>query len=91
MSRLPELPEDIVNRICCEAVKMQGIHPFAFEIKTLGLLDELIRVYTYFHGEEDGMNWLLLDLHRGNYGDGVHRIWRSMTPDQRYNFYILAI
>ena len=84
-----ELPEDIVNHICCLAIKLRGVHPFAEEVKTLKLLDDVIQRYTQEYNDED-MEWLIIDLDMFFPTDannwGVHRKWRSLTPNQRREF-----
>lgn len=86
------LPEDIVNHICCLAIKLKDPHPFVEEIKTLNMIGGVIGVYEQEYGEEDAMEWLILDLdtsfptNENNYSWGVFRKWRSLTPAQRRLF-----
>jgi hypothetical protein len=80
------LPEEIVNRICCDSVKMKGVHPFAVEIQTLNLINEILTVY------ENDLEFLSIDLDNdfpdvGEYHWGVFRKWKSLTPEQRRLFY----
>lgn len=90
---MSSLPEDIVNHICCLAIKLKDPHPFVDEIKTLNMIGGVIGVYEQEYGEEDAMEWLILDLDRSfptnenNYSWGVFRKWRSLTPTQRRFFY----
>lgn len=85
---MERLPEDIVNRICCLAIKLKGPHPFVDEIKTLNMLNDVIERYTQEYND-DAMDWLILDLDvffpAENHW-GVHRKWRSLTPNQRREF-----
>lgn len=91
MSNLPQLPEDLVNRICCLAIKIRGQHPFAEEIKTLNLIGSVISIYEQEYNEE-AMEWLILDLdnsfpkEENNWSWGVFKKWRLLTPTQRRLF-----
>jgi hypothetical protein len=92
------LPEELVNRICCESVRARGVHPFADEIKTLGALGHIIETYTDFYGNLDAMQFLIGDLDdqfpnniANDEGWGVHRKWKSLTPQQRREFFIVLV
>lgn len=79
-----QLPEDVIAHIY-KFVRQP--HPFAEDIKTLALLGDVIRVY-------DDIDFLIIDLcdFAPNEKDahwGVHRKWKSMTPEQRRSFYEL--
>ncbi len=91
------LPDELVNRICCESVKSQGVHPFAEEIKTLVMLEDIINTYTTLYAEE-AYDWLGIDLEEQFFnprsvleGWGVHRKWKSLTPVQRREFFIVIV
>lgn len=85
-----QLPSDIVNRIVCEYIKSKGVHPFAEEIKTLNLLNDVLNIYTSCYGDE-AYDWLAIDLDNfrddidGNWG--VFRKWKKLTPLQRMEFF----
>lgn len=91
MSNLPQFPEDLVNRICCLAIKNRGPHPFSEEIKTLNLIGSIIENYRNIYNE-DAMDWLILDLdnsfptEENNWSCGVFKKWKSLTPTQRRMF-----
>ena len=80
------LPEDIVNKILSKRV-----HPFAEEIKTLHLLNDVLNIYTSCYGVEEAYYWLAIDLDNfrddldGNWG--VHKKWKKLTPIQRLEFF----
>lgn len=81
-----KLPEDIIEHIYKFVRQTTPPHPFAEEIKTLALLDDVLRVYD--------IDFLIIDLcdFAPNEKDthwGVHRKWKSMTPEQRRSFYEL--
>lgn len=86
------LPDEIVNHIVCLSVKMRDPHPFAEEIKTLGMIGGVIQKYKNLYGEEDAMEWLILDLDNqfpgveNNWSSGVFKKWRALTPAQRREF-----
>ncbi len=88
-----DLPEEIVNHICCLAVKLRGPHPFVDEIKTLHMIGGVIERYRKLYNE-DAMDWLILDLdtqfptNQNNWSWGVFRKWRSLTPVERIQFAI---
>lgn len=88
------LPSDITNRIICEYVKSEGVHPFADEIKTLNLLNDVLNIYVSCYGDDIAYDWLAIDLDNfrdggdldeGNWG--VHKKWRKLTPAQRRDFF----
>ena len=91
MATLPELPEDLVNTICCLAIKLKGPHPFVEEIKTLNLIGSVIGIYEQEYNE-DAMDWLIIDLDNSfptkenNWSWGVFKKWRSLTPVERRLF-----
>lgn len=91
MSNLPQLPDDLVNRICCLAIKIKDPHPFAEEINTLNLIGSVIGIYKQEY-EEEAMDWLILDLdnsfptEENNWSCGVFKKWKSLTPTQRRLF-----
>lgn len=93
------LPHELVNRICCESVRAKGVHPFAEEVKTLTALGDIIKTYTEFYGgEEEAMSWLSIDLEEQFQntrsvieGWGVHRKWKSLTPEQRRDFFVILV
>ncbi len=92
------LPDELVNRICCEAVKSRGVHPFAEEIKTLVMFDDIIKTYTEMYGDEEDHDWLSIDLEEQFFnprsvleGWGIHRKWKSLTPAQRREFFIVIV
>lgn len=92
------LPEVLVNRICCESIKSNGVHPFAEEIKTLVVLDDIIKTYTELYGSDEALDWLGIDLEEQFpnprsilEGWGVHRKWKSLTPSQRREFFIVIV
>lgn len=91
------LPTELINRICTESVMSRPIHPFAFEVKTLMLLGDVIRKYRILYGNDaDAFDILGLDLDNmfpiasGGVEWNVHRKWRSLTPDQRCDFVTLT-
>lgn len=92
---MEQIPEDIVNRICCEAIKMRGVHPFAEEIKTLNLLNDIIEEYSIMYDVE-AFDWLSMDLDN-QYPDSKHvnssviKKWKSLTPKQRREFIVVII
>ena len=94
-----QLPEELINRICCEEVKSRGTHPFAEEIKTLFVFDDIISNYIDFYGSlEDAYAWLSIDLDDqypvlcvDTSGWGIHRKWNSLTPVQRREFFSVFI
>lgn len=86
------LPDELVNKICCMAVKLKSPNPFAEQIKTLNMLGEVIQRYKNAY-QEDAMDWLSIDLDKcfpdenDDTSDwGVHRKWMSLTPEQRRFF-----
>lgn len=92
------LPDELVNKICCESVRAKGVHPFAEEVKTLGALGDIIKTYTEFYGDEAGLEWLSIDLEEQFFnkravieGWGVHRKWKSLTPEQRRDFFVVLV
>ena len=68
-------------------------HPFADEIKTLNLLNDVLNVYTSCYGDL-GFDYLAFDLDNfrddldGNWG--VYKKWRKLTPTQRREFFRLV-
>ncbi len=80
------LPDELVHKILCKRV-----HPFAKEIKTLHLLNDVVNIYVSCYGVEDAYDWLSIDLDNfrddldGNWG--VHKKWRKLTPAQRQEFF----
>lgn len=92
------LPDEIVNRVCCESVRALGTHPFADEIKTLSALGKIIETYEDRYGTPDAYDWLSIDLESqfpNNRsiieGWGVHRKWKSLTPTQRREFFTVFV
>ncbi len=92
------LPDELVNRICCESVKSKGVHPFAEEVKTLMMLEGIMEQYMNFYNGEEALEWLLIDLEEQFFnnrsvleGWGVHRKWRSLTPRQRMDFFVVFV
>lgn len=88
------LPDELINRICCEAVRIRPIHPFAEEVKTLMFLGNIIQKYKILYGN-DSLDLLSIDLdtfvpNENGINWSVHRKWRSMTPNQRYDFVTLT-
>ena len=92
-NKMAALADDIVGIICCNAARLREPHPCVEDIKTLALLDEIIRVYNEHYGEWEGLDWLAHDLDADlperawNYG--VHRKWKMLTPEQRRNFFVV--
>jgi hypothetical protein len=92
------LTDELVNMICCDAVKSKGVHPFAEEVKTLMELQEIIDAYMNLYDGEEALDWLSNDLEDQFFnpkavleGWGVHRKWRSLTPSQRRDFFIVFV
>lgn len=88
------LPCDLINRICNESVVTRQIHPFAFEVKTLMMLGDVIRKYRILYNN-DALDILSVDLDnmfpiQGGVEWNVHRKWRSLTPYQRCDFITLT-
>lgn len=90
-----ELPEDIVNHICCLAIRLNDPHPFAEEIKTLVNIYDIINIYESFYNSDEALDWLSIDLEEQFFNEqsviegwGVHRKWKSLTPSQRRSFSI---
>lgn len=79
------LHEDILKNILYKRV-----HPFAEEIKTLHLLNDVVNIYASCYGDE-AYDWLAIDLDNfrddidGNWG--VPRKWKKLTPLQRMEFF----
>lgn len=86
-----DLPEEIVNHICCLAIKLRDPLPFLDDIKTLNLIDEIVQRYIQEYND-DAFEWLILDLDNyfptdeNNWGWGVYRKWNSLTAQQRRSF-----
>lgn len=80
-----QLPSDIVNKILSKRV-----HPFAEEIKTLNLLNDVLNIYASCY-DDFAYDWLAIDLDNfrddldGNWG--VHKKWKKLTPSQRRDFF----
>jgi hypothetical protein len=91
---MAELPDDIVGIICCNAARMRVPNPCVEDIKTLTLIDDIIKTYTSYYADE-GIEWFANDLddylpeYAWNYG--VHRKWKMLTPDQRRYFFVVFV
>lgn len=89
---MAQLPDDIVNRICCMAIKSRDAHPMSDEVKTLYMLNDVIKKYkSIYENEDEAMNWLIIDLDSYFFSDeendwGVIRKWKSLSPSQRRFF-----
>lgn len=76
----------MVNKI----LLLRDPHPFAEEIKTLNLLNDVLNIYASCY-DDMAFDWLALDLDNfrddldGNWG--VHKKWRKLTPTQRREFH----
>lgn len=90
------LPDELINRICCEEVKSRGTHPFAEEIKTLNMFYNIVDLYEDFYGVPDAYDWLNIDL-EAQFPDtkslnwGNQRKWKSLTPNQRRDFFTVFL
>lgn len=83
------LPEDIVNHICCLAAKMREPSPVVEDLKTLWMLDGVIMEYLKRY-KSNGMMYLGFDIDEQfpeydmNYG--AVKKWMLMSVKQRKEF-----
>ena len=88
---------EFINIVCCEEVKTREVHPFAEEIKTLNMFYNIVELYEDFYGvHDDAYNWLSIDL-EAQFPDtkslnwGIYRKWKSLTPNQRRDFFTVFL
>lgn len=83
------LPGDLVERICSQPIKMQRVFE---DLKTLMLFKDIVSKYTDSYGEE-GIDWLSVDLdsmfpNENHVNYSVARKWKTLTPEERREFFI---
>jgi len=91
---MADLPEDIVGIICCTAARLREPNPCVDDIKTLAMLGGIIATYESYY-EYEGLDWLANDLDEylpeSAWNYGVHRKWKTMTPEQRHDFFVVLL
>jgi hypothetical protein len=91
---MADLPDDIVGIICCTAARLREPNICVDDVKTLAMLGGVIHTYNSQYGDE-GLDWLANDLDEylpeSAWSYGVHRKWKTMTPEQRRDFFVVIL